>query len=49
MGTDTAGSGRVPAMFNNVIGMKPTRGLLSCSGVIPACRKIHTYEINVFD
>ncbi|UJR35719.1 hypothetical protein I4U23_028469 [Adineta vaga] len=40
LGTDTAGSGRVPAMFNNVIGLKPTRGLLSTRGVIPACRSL---------
>ena len=45
LGTDTAGSGRVPAMFNNVIGMKPTRGLLSCSGVIPACRSVDCVSI----
>lgn len=38
LGTDTAGSGRVPAAFNNVVGLKPSRGLLSLSGVVPACR-----------
>ena len=37
LGTDTAGSGRVPAAFNNIIGTKPTRGLLSNRGVAPAC------------
>ncbi len=37
LGTDTAGSGRVPAAFNNLIGTKPSRGLLSCRGVVPAC------------
>lgn len=37
LGTDTAGSGRVPAAFNGIIGWKPTRGLLSTSGVLPAC------------
>ncbi len=37
LGTDTAGSGRVPAAFNGIVGMKPTRGLLSTSGVVPAC------------
>ncbi len=37
-GTDTAGSGRVPAGFNNVVGLKPTRGALSLRGVVPACR-----------
>lgn len=36
LGTDTAGSGRVPAAFNNVVGVKPTRGLISTSGVVPA-------------
>ena len=40
LGTDTAGSGRVPAAFNNIIGTKPSRGLLSCSGVVPACRSL---------
>ncbi len=40
LGTDTAGSGRVPAAFNNIVGLKPTRGLLSCSGVLPACRTL---------
>lgn len=40
LGTDTAGSGRVPAAFNNIIGMKPSRGVLSNSGVIPACRTL---------
>lgn len=38
LGTDTAGSGRVPAAFNNVVGLKPSKGLLSTSGVLPACR-----------
>jgi allophanate hydrolase len=38
LGTDTAGSGRVPAAFNNVVGFKPTRGALSTRGVVPACR-----------
>lgn len=40
LGTDTAGSGRVPAAFNNIVGLKPTKGLLSCSGVVPACRTL---------
>jgi allophanate hydrolase len=40
LGTDTAGSGRVPAAFNNIIGLKPTRGLLSAFGVVPACRSL---------
>jgi allophanate hydrolase len=40
LGTDTAGSGRVPAAFNNIVGIKPTRGLLSTRGVVPACRSL---------
>ena len=38
LGTDTAGSGRVPAGFNNIVGLKPTKGWLSTRGVVPACR-----------
>jgi allophanate hydrolase len=38
LGTDTAGSGRVPAAFNNLVGLKPTKGLISTHGVVPACR-----------
>ncbi len=45
MGTDTAGSGRVPAMFNNIVGLKPTRGLLSTRGVLPACRTLDCVSI----
>jgi len=40
LGTDTAGSGRVPAALNNLIGLKPTKGLLSTAGVVPACRTL---------
>jgi allophanate hydrolase len=40
LGTDTAGSGRVPAAFNGLVGIKPTRGLVSTSGVVPACRSL---------
>lgn len=38
LGTDTAGSGRVPAAFNNIVGLKPTKGWISTRGVVPACR-----------
>lgn len=40
LGTDTAGSGRVPAAFNNILGLKPTRGVLSARGMVPACRSL---------
>ncbi|MEO0590043.1 MAG: allophanate hydrolase [Pseudomonadota bacterium] len=40
LGTDTAGSGRVPAAFNHLIGMKPTKGRWSTSGLVPACRTL---------
>ena len=39
-GTDTAGSGRVPAALNNIVGLKPTRGRISTTGVVPACRTL---------
>ncbi len=42
LGTDTAGSGRVPAAFNNIVGLKPTKGLVSARGVVPACRTLDT-------
>ncbi|MES1955405.1 allophanate hydrolase [Salinisphaera hydrothermalis] len=45
LGTDTAGSGRVPACFNNLFGLKPTVGLLSNRGVVPACRSIDTISL----
>jgi allophanate hydrolase len=45
LGTDTAGSGRVPAAFNNIIGLKPTRGLLSIRGVVPACRSLDCVSV----
>lgn len=45
LGTDTAGSGRVPAAFNNLIGVKPTRGLLSTRGVVPACRSLDCVSV----
>ena len=45
LGTDTAGSGRVPAAFNNLVGLKPTLGLLSTRGVVPACRTLDCISI----
>jgi allophanate hydrolase len=45
LGTDTAGSGRVPAAFNNVVGVKPTRGLVSTRGVVPACRSLDCVSV----
>lgn len=45
LGTDTAGSGRVPAAFNNLIGYKPTLGSLSMRGVVPACRSLDAMSI----
>ncbi len=45
LGTDTAGSGRVPAAFNNIVGIKPTPGLLSSSGMVPACRTLDCVSI----
>src|SRR5690606_25716674 len=45
LGTDTAGSGRVPAAFNNLVGYKPTPGLLSTRGVVPACRTLDTVSV----
>lgn len=45
LGTDTAGSGRVPAALNNIVGLKPTLGALSASGVVPACRTLDTVSI----
>ena len=44
-GTDTAGSGRVPAGFNNIVGIKPTRGILSTSGVFPANKTLDCLSI----
>ena len=45
LGTDTAGSGRVPAGLNNIVGLKPTFGALSCTGVLPACRTLDCVSI----
>ena len=45
LGTDTAGSGRVPASFNNIVGLKPTKGRFSCKGVVPACRSLDCVSV----
>jgi allophanate hydrolase len=45
LGTDTAGSGRIPAAFNNLVGLKPTRGLLSTRGIVPACRSLDCVSV----
>lgn len=45
LGTDTAGSGRVPAALNGLVGLKPTRGALSTRGVVPACRTLDCVSI----
>jgi len=45
LGTDTAGSGRVPAGFNNIVGLKPTRGWVSLAGVVPACRTLDCVSV----
>jgi allophanate hydrolase len=45
LGTDTAGSGRVPAALNNIVGLKPSLGTLSASGMVPACRTLDTISV----
>jgi len=45
LGTDTAGSGRVPAMLNNIVGLKPSLGLVSPAGVVPACRTLDCVSV----
>ena len=45
LGTDTAGSGRVPAAFNKLVGLKPTRGLVSTTGLLPACRTLDCVSV----
>src|SRR5262245_20767395 len=45
LGTDTAGSGRVPAALNNIVGIKPTLGLVPATGVVPACRSLDCVSI----
>ena len=49
LGTDTAGSGRIPAAFNNLIGVKPSRGRWSCHGIVPACRTLDCPSLFVLD
>ncbi|MGB3383253.1 MAG: allophanate hydrolase [Marinomonas sp.] len=49
LGTDTAGSGRVPACFNNLVGVKPTIGLLSATGLVPACRSLDCITIFAYN
>ncbi len=45
LGTDTAGSGRVPAAFGGIVGLKPTIGSVSATGMVPACRSIDTISV----
>jgi allophanate hydrolase len=45
LGTDTAGSGRVPAMANNIVGLKPSLGLVPTEGVVPACRSLDCVSV----
>lgn len=49
LGTDTAGSGRVPACFNSLVGVKPSIGLLSASGMVPACRSLDCMSIFAYN
>ena len=49
LGTDTAGSGRIPAAFNNIVGLKPAPGLVSTRGVVPACRSLDCVSIFALD
>jgi allophanate hydrolase len=48
LGTDTAGSGRVPAGLNNIVGLKPSLGLISTAGLVPACRTLDCISIFAF-
>ncbi|WP_247324407.1 allophanate hydrolase [Bradyrhizobium sp. 21] len=45
LGTDTAGSGRVPAMLNNIVGLKPSLGMISTAGLVPACRTLDCISV----
>lgn len=52
LGTDTAGSGRVPAHLNNLVGLKPSKGIFSCRGVVPACKSldcVSIFSLNLHD
>ncbi len=49
LGTDTAGSGRVPAALNGIVGLKPSKGLVSAAGVLPACRSLDVVSIFAAD
>jgi allophanate hydrolase len=49
LGTDTAGSGRVPAMLNNIVGLKPSLGMISTAGVVPACRTLDCVSVFSLD
>jgi allophanate hydrolase len=49
LGTDTAGSGRVPAAFQGIVGIKPTRGLVPVTGVVPACRSLDCVSVFAAD
>jgi allophanate hydrolase len=49
LGTDTAGSGRVPAALNGIVGLKPSLGALSASGAVPACRTLDTISVFALD
>jgi allophanate hydrolase len=49
LGTDTAGSGRVPAALNGIVGLKPSLGALSMTGVAPACRTLDTVSVFALD
>jgi allophanate hydrolase len=49
LGTDTAGSGRVPAALNGIVGLKPSLGALSATGVVPACRTLDTVSVFALD